>query len=348
MTLDRRALLGGMASAAALSAAPWPARAQDVVTLRLHHFLPPQATAPQHALAPWARQLAQASGGRLKVQLFPSMQLGGKPSGLLDQAREGVVDMVWTVLGYTPGRFPRAEAFELPFMTGAAEAGSQALHAYVQAHAMAEFAGVKLIAAHTHGPGTLHSRVPIQRLEDVKGLRVRGGSRVINNMLEQVGAVPVGMPVPQVGEALSRGVLAAATLPWEVVPALKIQQMARHHTGFAGARGLYTQTFALVMNQARYDRLPADLKQVLDAHSGVATAALFGRAMDAGDQAGLAAARQAGNRIVMLDEAETRRWQAAAAPVRTRWFAEARANGIDGEKLAAEAERLVAHYSRPV
>jgi TRAP-type C4-dicarboxylate transport system substrate-binding protein len=175
---------------------------------------------------------------------------------------------------------------------------------------------------------------------------VRGGSRVINIMLEQLGAVPMGMPVPAVGEALSKGVISATTIPWEVVPALKVQQIVKNHTGFAGDKGLYTQTFAVVMNKASYDKLPPDLKKVIDANSGIGTAAMFGRAMDDGDKAGLALAQQAGNNIIMLDAAETQRWQRAAAGVRAVWYKEVAAKGIDGPKLAAEAELLINKYSK--
>ena len=255
-------------------------------------------------------------------------------------------DRVWTVLGYTPGRFPKTEAFELPFMSGSAEVSSKAFQEYVQKYAMDEFKDVKLIAVHTHGPGLFHSKDPIKKLEDLKGMKVRGGSRVINIMLEQLGATPVGMPVPAVGEALSKGVIAATTIPWEVVPSLKVQQIVKNHTGFAGDTGLYTQTFGVVMNKAAYDKLPADLKKVIDANSGIETAAMFGRAMDEGDKGGLALAQKAGNRIIMLDAVETQTWRRTAAAVRGIWYKEVGAKGIDGPKLAAEADGLIDKYSK--
>ena len=316
------------------------------VTLRLHQFLPPQATIPVKAITPWAKKVEKESGGRIKVQQFPAMQLGGKPSDLYDQAKDGVVDIVWTVLGYTPGRFPKTEAFELPFMTGNAEAGSRAFQDFVQKYAMDEFKDVKLLAVHVHGPGLFHSREPITKLEDLKGMKVRGGSRVINIMLQQLGAEPVGMPVPSVGEALSKGVISATTIPWEVVPAVKVQQIVKNHTQFSGDTGLYTQTFGFLMNQASYDKLPEDLKKVIDANSGMETAALFGRAMDEGDKAGLAATKAAGGNIVTLDAEQTARWKRAASGTRAVWFKEVAGKGLDGPKLAAEAEALIQKYSK--
>jgi TRAP-type C4-dicarboxylate transport system substrate-binding protein len=344
MSINRKSFLGTLAGAAVL-ALSGTAHAQTT-TLRFHQMLPPQAVIPAQAIKPWAEKVEKESGGRIKVQLFPSMQLGGKPPELFDQAKDGVVDIIWTVLGYTPGRFPKSEVFELPFSSGDAESSSKAFWDYVQKNAMDEYKDVKLIAVHTHGPGLFHSKDPITKLEDLKGMKVRGGSRVINIMLEQLGATPVGLPVPAVGEALSKGVIAATTIPWEVTPALKVSQIVKNHTGFTGAKGLYTQTFAVAMNKGAYDKLPADLKKVIDANSGIEAAAMFGRAMDMGDKAGLEIAKKAGNNIVTLDAAETNRWQRAAAGVRATWYKEVSGKGIDGPKLAAEAEALIAKYSK--
>jgi TRAP-type C4-dicarboxylate transport system substrate-binding protein len=325
-------------------AAAVPAAIAADVTLRFHQFLPPQANVPHLAIEPWARKIEKDSGGRIKVQLFPSMQLGGKPPELFDQAKDGVADVVWAVLGFTPGRFPKTEAFELPFSSGAAEPASRAFQEFVEKNAMDEFKDVKLIAVHVHGPGLFHSKDPIAKLEDLKGMRIRGGSRIVNIMLEQLGATPVGMPVTVIGEALTKGVISATTIPFEVVPSLKLHQIVKNHTTFAGDKGLYTLTFAVAMNKASYDKLPADLKKVIDANSGSNTAALFGRAMDQGDVTGRKAIEQAGNKIIALDAAETQRWQRAAAGVRATWYEEVRSKGIDGPKLAREAERLIDKY----
>ena len=332
--------------AVALGAVAWQAAHAADVTLRFHQFLPPQATVPSKAIVPWAQKVEKESGGRIKIQHFPSMQLGGKAPELFDQAKNGVADIVWTVLGYTPGRFPKSEVFELPFFSGLAEPASRAFQEYVEKHSMDEFKDVKVIAVHVHGPGLIHSKDPITRLEDFKGVKVRGGSRITNIMLEQLGATPVGMPVPAVTEALSKGVITATTIPWEVTPALKVQQLVKNHTGFAGEQGLYTQTFVVAMNKAAYDKLPADLKKVIDANSGSDTAAMFGRAMDEGDKRGLDMAQKAGNKIHMLDAVETQTWRRTAAAVRGIWYKEVAGKGIDGPKLAAEAEALIEKYNK--
>jgi TRAP-type C4-dicarboxylate transport system substrate-binding protein len=342
--LIRRSALATLAAAAVFAALP---AAAQTVTLRLHQFLPPQAVIPAKAIVPWAKKVEAESGGRIKIQLFHAMQMGGTPPQLFDQARDGVADITWTVLGYTPGRFNKSEVFELPFMcSGGAEKCSRAFQAYVDKNAADEFKAVKLLAVHTHGPGLFHTKQPVTGLESLRGMKIRGGSRVISNMLTKLGATPVGMPVPAVTDALTKGVIDGATIPWEVAPSLKITELVKNHTTFAGQDGLFSQTFALSMNKASYDKLPDDLKKVIDNNSGIETAALFGRAMDEGDKVGRDQAVKAGNSIVALDAAETQRWRRTAATVETDWINEMKGKGLDGAKLVSEARSFVAQYRK--
>jgi TRAP-type transport system periplasmic protein len=342
--IPRRTVLAAMGAAAAL-AATGTAMAQTV-TLRLHQMLPAQATIPARAITPWAQKVEAESGGKLKVQIFNAMQLGGAPPQLFDQAKDGVVDITWTVLGYTPGRFPKTEVFELPFMSSSAESSSKALQEYVEKFAADEFKDVKLIAVHTHGPGLFHTKQPVTGLETLRGMKVRGGSRIINNMLTKLGATPVGMPVPAVTDALSKGTIDGTTIPWEVTPSLKVTELVKNHTTFAGKEGLYTQTFAFSMNKASYEKLPPDLKKVIDNNSGQVAAALFGKAMDDGDKVGREIAVKAGNKITELELAEVQRWRRTASTVETDWINEVKGKGIDGAKLASEARALIAKYNK--
>ena len=340
----RRAALTAL-GAAALATVAGSAMAQTV-TLRLHQMLPPQATIPAKALVPWAQKVEADSGGKIKVQLFHAMQLGGAPPQLFDQARDGVVDFTWTVLGYTPGRFPKTEVFELPFMSGNAEASSRAIQEYVEKFAADEFKDVKLIAVHTHGPGLFHTKTPVTGLESLRGMKVRGGSRIINNMLVKLGATPVGMPVPAVTEALSKGVLDGTTIPWEVAPALKVQELVKNHTTFAGDRALYVTTFVVAMNKASYNKLPADLKKVIDDNSGLEFSAMIARTQDVGDNVGRDLAVKAGNKITELDVAEVQRWKRTAGVVESDWVNDMKAKNIDGAKLASEARALIAKHAK--
>ena len=182
----QNALIGAAAMAMVTSASV----AQEV-TLRLHQFLPPVAVVPSKILKPWGEAVKEASGGRIEIQHFDAMSLGGRPPDLMDQARDGVVDIVMTVVGYTPGRFPRTEVFELPFMMTSPVASSLAFWEMVESEWQdSEYKDVTVLGAWMHGPGLIHSKDPIERLEDMHGKTVRGPTRVINNMLEELGGTP--------------------------------------------------------------------------------------------------------------------------------------------------------------
>ncbi len=318
----------------------------ETVTLRAHHFLPPSSTTHADFLVPWAQRVERDSDGRLAIEIFPAMQLGGSPPGLYDQARDGVVDIVWTLPGYTPGRFPRLEVFELPFMAASAEATSQAVQAFHERRRLEELADVHVLLLHTHAPGTFHLRdEPVRRLEDLAGRRLRAPTRVTNDALAALGAVPVGMPVPQVPEALSRGVIDGTVIPWEVARALRVHELVDHHAQAFDERGFYTAVFLLAMNKATYDGLPEALRAVLDSHSGLALAREMGRVWDRAEADGRQAAIERGNDIVRLDAAELDRWRAATAPVIEAWINDMAGRGIDGAALVEQARSLVASFA---
>ncbi|MCC4247208.1 TRAP transporter substrate-binding protein [Stappia indica] len=322
-----------------------PALAQDV-TLRVHHFLPAPAPVPKNFITPWAEKVMAESNGRIKVEVFPAMQLGGTPPSLYDQARDGVVDIVWTLPGYTPGRFPGTEAFELPFMAGKAEPTSQAFWDFYEKYLTDEFKDVHPIAVHVHGPGLLHVKGEgVTKLEDMNGLKLRGPTRQTNALLGALGATPVGMPVPAMPEALSKGVIDGTVVPWEVTTPLKVAELVNSHTDFEGSRGLYTATFIFAMNKAKYDSLPADLKAIIDANSGREVSKWVGRVMDEGDLPGIAAAEKAGNTIRKLPPEEVDRWKAAAEPVVAAWVEEVSGKGYDGAAMVEDARALITKYA---
>jgi TRAP-type C4-dicarboxylate transport system substrate-binding protein len=338
--------LKGAALAAAVGLATTASALAQEVTLKLHQFLPAQANVPKLVLDVWADKIEKDSGGRIKIERYPAMQLGGKPPELYDQAKDGVADIVWTVAGYTPGRFPRAEVFELPFMMTNAEAVSRA-YWDMMASTMQDqdFKETKILGAWVHGPGLIHSKTPVKTPEDLKGMKIRGGSRVVNILLDKLGATPVGLPVTAVPEALSKGVIDGTTIPWEVTGSLKVPELVHNHTEFTG-RALYTISFVLAMNKAKYDSLPDDLKKVIDDNSGAELSANAGRIMQESDTPARDAAIKAGNNVITLSEEETAKWREIAQPVYDEWVADVTSKGIDGAALLKEAQDLIAKYSK--
>lgn len=333
----------GIAAILALGAG---SAAAEEVTLRVHHFLSPLSTTHKDFIVPWAERVEAQSGGRIAVEIYPSMQLGGSPPNLYDQVRDGVADVIWTLPGYTPGRFPLTDVFELPFVAANAEATSQALQEFYERHLTAEYAEVHVLMLHAHAAGSFHIRDrAVASLEDLRGLRIRAPSRITNQALEALGVVPVGMPVPQVPEALSRGVVDGALLPYEVAHSLRVHELVDHHTEVDTPRGFYTATFLFAMNRQVYEGLPGDLKAVIDANSGLTLAREIGAVWDRAETAGRQAAAEDGDSFTILSEEEAARWRERMQPVIESWIAEMDAAGHDGAALLEEARSLVAKYA---
>ncbi len=319
--------------------------AAEEVTLKMHQFLPAQANVPKYVLDVWADKVEKESGGRIQIDHYPSMQLGGKPPELADQVTDGVVDLIWTVCGYTPGRFPRTEVFELPFMMTNAEATSKAywdLHEkYMKDQ---DFREMHIIGVWVHGPGLIHSKKPVMTLADLNGVKLRAPTRVTNMLFKELGATPVGMPVPAVPEALSKGVIDATVIPWEVTGALKVAELVSNHTTF-GQSSLYTTTFIFAMNKDKYESLPADLKKVIDANSGREMSGWAGRLMQEYDEPSRQIALKRNNNIITLSDAEVNRWRQASQPIIDGWVQEMDSRGLNGTQLLAEARELIDQYS---
>jgi TRAP-type transport system periplasmic protein len=325
-----------------------PSAAAEVVTLKFEHFMPAVSQEHRTWLAPWAERIGTASGGRIKVEVYPSMQLGGKAPQLYDQTKDGVVDIAWVVAGYTPGRFPRLEVFELPWMASTEAAKtSPAIWDFFTTYAQDETKDVKVLAMFAHGKGTLFTKdKPVRLPADLAGLKIRVPTRTINTTLQLLGASPQGIPAPQVPEALAKGVVDGVMFPYEVVPAFKVDELTNHVTEFMGDRALYTAVFMLVMNKARYDALPADLKAIIDANSGAALSAEIGKDFDGWDLAGREAVAKHGALVTKIDGADLEAWKAATAGVAKGWIAERDKAGDKGAELVKAASDLIAKYAK--
>lgn len=332
-------------AAAALVWALPAAFAQDV-TLKFHTFMPPQSNVWKDMHVPWMDKVEKESNGRIKFERYPAMQLGGTPNNLYDQVKDGVVDVIWTLPGWTAGRFPRVEVFELPFIMSEAEATSKAYWEYVQTYAPDEFKDVHLIALHVHGPGVIHTRnKAIRAVSDMRGLKVRGPTRQVTKLLASLGATPVGMPLTGIPDAMSKGVIDGAVIPWEVVPAVKVNELAKHHTEFEQAAGaLYTATFVMAMNKQKYDSLPPDLKKVIDDNSGIEASAWLGKVQQGNDVKGRATV--ATDRIITLTAADAEAFRKASAQIDEQWVKEMDGKGFEGQKLLDGARTLIKKHTK--
>ena len=347
MTITRRTFVAAAGAAVAMPAFIRDAKAAEF-NFRLHHFLPPVSNGHAKMLAPWAKKVQDASGGRIAIQIFPSMQLGGTPPQLYDQARDGVADIVWTLPGNTPGRFPLSEVFELPFIGGRLGiTNAQASQEFASKHMMDETKDVKLLSYWAHDTGLIHSKKQVTTLDSLKGQKLRFPTRLAGEALKVAGVNAIGMPVPQVPESLAQGVIDGAVVPWEVVPAIKVHELVKYHTNIPGKRAIYAASFFLAMNKAKFEALPKDLQKVMDDASNMEFAKLAGNMWDDAGAGVLKMVQgRSGNVINDMSQADADKWREMCKPIWTKLADDLKAKGIDGAKMIAEAEALVAKYDK--
>lgn len=342
----RRAL----AAAAALGAIALagPAQAQDQINLKLHHFLGPKSPAHVKMLEPWAKRVGEASGGKVKIEVFPSMALGGKPPDLIRQVRDGVVDLVWTVNGYTPALFPRSEVFELPFVhLGDVAATNLAMRDMLETHLAPEYAGVKVMWLHIHAGQAFHMvDAPVRKPEDLQGKKMRIPSRTGAWILEALGATPVGMPVPDLPQALSKKVVDGAFVPWEIIPPLKLHQLTKYQIEGKGRIRFGTTTFQVSMNEAKWKSLSPEIQKAFLDSSGPDWWREVGKVWTDSEDAGIALVKKAGHTHIELSEAEMAPFRAKLEPVVQRWIDEVGKRGINGKELVDAARQTIAKHSK--
>ncbi len=323
--------------------------AQAQITLKLHHLLPPKAPAHTKMLVPWAKDVEKSSGGKVRIEIYPAMSLGGKPPELINQVRDGVVDIVWTVNGYTPGLFPRSEVFELPFVhTNNATATNLAMRQMFNSGAIADdYKSVKVMFLHVHaGQGIQMAEKVVRTPDDLKGLKMRIPTRTGAWIIEALGAAPAAMPVPALPQALAKKVVDGALIPWEIIPPLKLQDVTRVQVEGPNRERFGTTTFQVSMNRDTWARLSPDVQKAFEANNGEARWRAVGKVWTDSEDVGIAIAKKAGNQHIQLSEAQLAQFKAKLEPVVQRWIDEVKGKGIDGKALVNQARALIARYSK--
>lgn len=343
MSFSFKSLIAGSALALLAGSAAISAE----FTFKLHHFLGATSPSQTETIEPWVKAVEDASGGRVKIEIFPSMSLGGTPPELVGQARDGVVDLVWTVNGYTPGVFPRTEVFELPFVHRNNPAATNlAMAELFEAELRQEYQGLEVMFLHVHGGNGLHTvDRAVHTPDDAKGLKIRTPSRTGAWTIEALGASPVAMPVPSLPQALQTKAVDAAFVPWEIIPALKLQDQTQYQIEGADRTRFGTLVFQLSMNQARWNALPEDIQAAFRAASTPEWLAQLGTVWANTDDMGIAMAVDAGNEHIVLTAEQTALFEQALKPVIDRWVDEANNNGINAADLLAKAQTAIAKHA---
>ena len=316
------------------------------VTIKVQHALP--ADSPFHTafLIPWTEKVAKDSGGRLHFQLSPGTQ--GTDSQLFDRAKSGEAEMVWASTDIVPARFTSLEVFALPFMTNSTQGSSRALWEYVRMSDLAqtEFDEMRVLAVHQSDAPQFHTRErSIKSITDLRGMKLGVPSHMGAQVLAALGANAVEIPAAQTNEALAKGTIDGALLPWEAVSTLKLDAALKSHSEADPAQArLYAPVYVLAMNAGAYKALPDDLKKVIQANSGAETSAWLAKVFDDAAAAARKRAADRGDPIHVIARDELARWKESVQTMIDAWIKQVDQRGEAGKKLVESAREAIAEY----
>lgn len=311
---------------------------------RLHHFLGPDSPAQKVLLEPWAERIREQSNGRIEISIHPAMSLGGAPPTLVNQVESGEVDMVWTLAGYTPGRFPRTEVFELPAVHfRSAYATNRAIFANFDL-IEADYRGLKPLLVHVHAGNAIQmANQNVSAPSDLRGLTIRTPSRTGGWLIDAWQAEQAAMPAPRIRDALADGSIDGALIPFEVFSSIGLEGLVGHSIEGSDGSRFGTSVFLFLMNQSQFDALPADLQQVIDDNIGIDFVKEMGLAWDDLEVPGRMVQYE---NLTKLPVDEIYAFEDLSEQVVQRWIEDVSTQGIDGRQLVDEARRYIARYSR--
>lgn len=338
--MSKHSILAAAALAAILGSAP--AGAQTVLTAS--SWVPPTHPLTANGMVAWLKEVEQATQGRVKFNILPKAPVA--PPQTFDAVKDGVVDVSFTVHGYTPGRFTLTKMAEFGFLGDSAESISVAYQRMHERHLAkaGEHKGVKVIGVFAHGPGQIYTvKTPVTSVADLQNMKVRVGGGIVNDYTRALGGSPLLKPSSESFQMLQSGVADGIFFPNESITGFKLTSLIKHGTLVPG--GLYNTSFVMMMNEAKYNALPKADRDIIDRLSGEHFARLAGRMWDAADAAGLKEIKAAGIDVRTASPAFVAEAKAKVDPVEHAWYGELKAKGYDGAALMREFRAEIANVA---
>ncbi len=331
------ALIAGFV--ASICAAALPCFAQTV-TLRYTNFFP--APHKNSILAEqWCREIEKRTGGKVKINYLPGAVLT-PPDQTYDSVVKGIADIGLSLFGYTMGKFPMMLAIDLPLGYKSGYAATKLINAYYQQFKPKEMDEVKVLYLSAHGPGLLNTKKPVSKLEEVRGLKVRASGEV-SQLVEALGGAPVGMPMTEAYDSLSKGVVDGVMCPAEALKGWRLGEVVTSTTQDFGCT--YSSGFFVVMNKHKWNALPKDVQATIE-KINEEWIEKQGRLWDEIDKEGYEFIKARGNKVIALSPQENARWAKAARPVIDKYIKMLKGRGLPGDQAVAFLEDYLKKYDK--
>lgn len=275
----------------------------------------------------WAKEISKRTGGKVQITLFPGGTLTPADK-CYDGVVKGLSDIGMSVLGYTPGRFRLTEVIDLPLGYKSGVAATRVINDYYRRFQPKEFSDVKVMYFHAHGPGILHTKKPVARLEDLKGMKIRC-TGLANKVVAALGGTPVAMPMGETYDAISRGVVDGSMAPIESLEGWKWGEVVKSTTESFGSA--YSTAFFVVMNLDKWNALSPEIRKTIEAVNEE-WIEKSGKTWDDIDRSGREYTLKLGNKIVPLSKEENERWTKAVRPILDDYVKAMKEKGLPGDE----------------
>ncbi|MGE4011489.1 MAG: TRAP transporter substrate-binding protein [Alphaproteobacteria bacterium] len=335
---------GALAVLAVSIAAAGAARA-ETIELKISHIFPSSHFNQVRVLQPWADEITKKTNGKVKFAIYAAGSALGDIGKQFDQVRAGATDIALALPGVPRDRHPRTVLIELPFVVRSSLTSTKVLHEMYDKFLAADFPGVRMLSLTSTNAGSIHSRVkPIKDIADLKGMRVRSPTPPITAMLEFIGATPVGLPPTQIYENAEKGTIDAVVMPWGPIGAFKLHEVLNHHM----EADTYVVSQYTVMNQRKYDSLPADVKKVFDEVTAAHfSAERWSKVWNETDEDARQTALKRGHTIAPVAKETREQWAKQLAPVIEKYLADQeKAGQKEVRAVFAEMRRLIGKYEK--
>ena len=324
-----------------------PAWAADdnVIKLKLSNAYPARHPLAVKAFGGWAKKVEEGTNNRVKITLFPGNTLT-KINEAYDATIAGVADIAMTLPGYTAGRFPLSTALNLPMLFPSSTVASRVAWELYEKfpEIKAEYAEVKVLFFYCTPPYEIHTvKKAIHTMDDLKGLQIRSSDPISAQVIENLGATPVAISMPEAYMGLQKGVLDGLVSPFGPMKGLKTADVTHYHTMNAN---LFSNVFSIVMNLAKWNSLPPEIQKVIDDESGAAAAALFGKIFDSLSEPDIEYMKKKGDTFITIAPEEKKRWTTAILPIRNKWIEERTAKGLPADQVVSEMVQLSEKYAQ--
>ncbi len=312
----------------------------DVTSLTYSVFFPP-THGQAEAAAAWSKEVEKRTSGQVKINIFAGGTL--TPA---DQCYDGVVkgisDLGMSCFAYTRGRFPLVEALDLPLGYTNGRIATRVANDVIRKFKPKELADVKVLYVHAHGPGLLHTKKPVNKLEELRGMKIRS-TGLSAKITESLGAVPVAMPQGATYEALQKGVVEGTFAPMETIKQWKQAEVIKSTTECYGVG--YTTAMFVVMNLKKWNALPKDVQKTMEEISNE-WIDIHGKNWDTSDVEGRKFSLSLGNKMIPLSKEEDARWSKAVRPIIDEFTKAAESKGLPGKAVVKEIEQGIERYQK--